>query len=247
MSNSLGISRPVMSDNALQAKVRSLEEINDRVIELYNRAFLIHRIILNPQGTELRGFVTAVQQLLCHPQKGAIAQYRALFANGSLNEQKRKVSEAQMTMIEQTLARILNNPSNDHITLVIMKMIFFSALVIEHSIFATMLPETEQQIRRFSPIDDSVLPQSAVSAGGGADEQFSINFLARRALAAFGTKYLQIEFSRLVDGANEVIESADEFVENCVNAYIAQLPAYLPLELMNPPATTSAQTSDTKK
>jgi hypothetical protein len=227
-----------MSDNALQAKVRSLEETNDRVLEVYNRAFLMHRIVMNPQGIELRGFVTAVQQMLCHPQKGAIAQYRAQYANGSLPQQKRKVSEAQLTMIEQTFARLLATPSNDHITMVQMKMIFFAALVIEHSIFSTLLPDTEQTVRRFSPVDDSVVP------AGNIDEQFSINFLARRALAAFATKYLQNEFSRLVDGANEVIESADEFVENCVNAYMLQLPAYLPLELMNPPPQQTTTTNN---
>jgi hypothetical protein len=245
-AGNLGLSSlATMSDGTLRNKVRSLEAVNDTVLSVYDQAFFLHRVIMNPQGTELRRFVASIAALLIDSETGTVAKYRAIFANGSLAEQKRTVGEEQLQTIERTMRRLTSDSSNDNLSRTQMLTIFFSALVIENAIFSVLLPSADQAIRQFAP-DDSLVPVSAESNPTDQTCIASTVFLTRRALTAFATKYLQLEFSRLVDGANEVLESSETFAENCVNAYISQLPAYMPIELAQKPPTTAATTSRTK-
>lgn len=209
-------------DVSVRSKVRQLEAANEAMRGVYDDVFPVHKILLNASGAQLRVVVASLARLV-----GEMANnYRALFASGSLPDQKRTVSEDTLLMIERVFRRLTVDSPNDNLSRAAQITIFFAGLVIEHSFFSTILPDPEQAVRRFAS-DDSLIPATS----SAADDVKSIEFLRRRALTAFATKYLAREFSRLLDGANEVLESSETFVENCVNHYIAQLPAYLPIEL----------------
>ncbi len=224
-SNSLSISSVPTSDQSLRSKVVSLEAANDRVMTVFDRTFFVHTVIMNPRGTELHALMLKIELLMTDGTIGRIAKYRAVCANGALPERSRTIDEEQLETIERVFRRLTEGAQNDDASRIQKLTIFFAALVLEHSLFATLLPDTEQAVRHFAP-DDALLPPVDT-----ANERFSAQFLQRRALTAFATKYLRQNFSRLIDGANEVLESSDTFAEDCVNAYIAQLPPYMPIEL----------------
>jgi hypothetical protein len=235
-TGSLGISTLPTHDVSVRAKVRHLEAANEAMRAVYDDTFPIHKILLNQSGAQLRVVVASLGRLVGEE----INNYRALFANGSLPDQKRTVSEDTLQTIERVFRLLTVDAPNDNISRTGQLTIFFAGLVIEHSFFATLLPDPEQAVRRFTS-DDSLI----VSQSSAADEMKNVEFLRRRALTAFATKYLAREFSRLLDGANEVLESSETFVENCVNHYMAQLPAYLPSELASSASTQGRRTQAT--
>lgn len=222
---SLSISTVPTTDHALRSKVRSLEAANDTVLAVFNRAFFLHAAIMNPRGTQLQAVMMTLRTLLTDRNTGRIAQYRAICANGALSERSRTVDEEQLETIERVFGRLCDNAPNDDASRTQKLTVFFAALVLEHALFERLLPNVEQAVRHFAPDDSVVTPVDAAS------ERLSATFLARRALTAFATKYLRQYFSRLIDGANDVLESSDTFAEDCVNAYMSQLPPYMPIEM----------------
>jgi len=222
---SLSISTVPPTDTTLRSKVRSLEAANDTVVSVFDRAFFVHSVIMNPRGTELHAVMSTIQQLLTDRNMGRIAKYRAVCANGALPERSRTVGEEELVTIERVFRRLCDGAPNDDASRIQKLTVFFAGLVLEHSLFARLLPDFEQAVRYFAP-DDSLLPPPDTS-----NERFTAKFLDRRALASFATKRLREKFSRLIDGANEVLEISDTFAEDCVNDYMAQLPPYMPIEM----------------
>jgi hypothetical protein len=237
----MGISTVPMTDQQTRAKVRSLEAANETMLGVYDQKFFVHRVLINPRGVELHATMAMLKRLLTDPVFGKIAKYRAIYANGTLPERSRIVKEEQLEVIERLFAQICTTNTSDDASRLQKLTLFFSAMVLEHNFFKTLLPDSEQTIRQFAA-DDSLVPASE----SGSDVH-SPAFLARRALAAFAIKYLRSNFSRMLDGANEVLESSDTFAEECVNAYMSQLPAYLPIELAATTTTTTTATTTTTK
>lgn len=222
-----------MPEQTLKQRVVSLESANDLVTSVFDHAFFLHSVIMNPRGTQLHALMMTISRLLTDPVHGRIAKYRAVCAGGALPDRSRTIDEEQLETIESVFRRLTDGAPNDDASRVQKLTVFFAALVLEHSLFVTLLPDTEQAVRHFTP-DDALLPPN-----DPANERFSATFLARRALTAFATKHLRELFSRLIDGAYEVLESSDTFAEECVNAYMAQLPPYMPIELAKTPTAAA--------
>lgn len=233
MTSALGISTAPTTEVSLRSKVRSLEAANEHVRDVFDERFPMHKIIMNQAGVELRTTVVVLGRLVFEK----IGNYRALFGNKSLPDAKRTLNEDQLQTIERVFKRLTDGSPNDDLSRVGQLTLFFAGLVIEHAFFRQFLPDVKQSIRRFAP-DDSVLP----SASFGPDVR-SAEFLRRRAVVAFVSRYLHQQYTQLIDGTNEVLESSDTFVENCVNCYLAQLPAYMPIEI----ATAQRGAAGTKK
>lgn len=233
-TNQFGISI-YPSENELIQTVRSLEVENDAVLALYNKTFPLHDIIMQPDGNKLRAAVRTVMLLV----QTEIAEYRALFQKKQLPRDRQGLSDDLLASVERVFLHLTQAAPNDNIARTAQLGIFFSALVLENAFFAHFLPDTEQAIRVFAP-DGSLVQQQQQQGGSDRDTDIiSPQFLKRRALTAFATKYLSRHFSKLVDGTNEITESIETFVTLCVCDYLAQLPGYLPRKLAPTPTIFS--------
>jgi hypothetical protein len=75
-----------MPEQTLKQRVVSLESANDLVTSVFDHAFFLHSVIMNPRGTQLHALMMTISRLLTDPVHGRIAKYRATCADGVCDE-----------------------------------------------------------------------------------------------------------------------------------------------------------------
>jgi len=200
--------------DTLCSTARELAAVNARVRRVYDRAFRIGDVVCGQSNNKLRGYASVVARLL----RTELQRYEQLFADGTLPQSQMALRSDALRTMRDIVERLVLAHGTDKATRINQLGVFLAAIVIEKGIAQSLLP-----------------PPPPVAANGAVDpaddSAHSVAYLERRAAVLFFRRSLKLHFSRLLDGSDELYESLDTFVHECVGDYHEYLPAYLPPEL----------------
>lgn len=219
-------------DERLRAEVKSLQARNGEVEANYRDVFALYRLITEDSGRDLRGYVRTAYELFRNEE----AAYAALFGPDRAPQIARKLPESTFRQACETFRLMIDDAPNDNISRTCQLATLFAAIVIEHPIMRSLLPEPEAAVRMFTQGTTTAQVGTAATAAATNEVERQLSSyqkieqtLSDRTMVCFLIEALRAHFTAMYDGTSTNIEL---FVKECVRDFALFMPPYLPLDMV---------------
>ena len=215
--------KPAASKAAPLVIPTGLRALNDHVEQARRSSDFLYRAITDPTGIDLRALVAKIRtHLLAMADEYRAAQQRFALSN---ELQKRVTSAfANKTLTDddfQTLVHLLDkqcglaNNANDDKARIAQLGVVFSILSVDIDV-RRLLVEPSRHVARFTSDGSVVAPPERHAV----DDDRATNLIDKNAL----TLFLQHNAKQLTTAHNDGLITTFEYVDRCVEAYLAYLP-----------------------